>query len=245
MANIFKPPCDEASIRSASSAVPCAPPAEVWILAATIHASSMAFIDGTVVNVALPALQRSLGATALDVQWIVESYALSLAALLLVGGSAGDRFGRRLIFCSGVALFTLASVACAASSTIGRLIAARTVQGLGAALLIPGSLAILSASFAEEGRDRAIATWSGFTSITAAVGSLVGGWLIEHFSLARRLSDQRAAGRSGATDFAPVDSGEPRRRAKGKLGLARSVPGDARLGSTRLRAHRVFTVRVG
>jgi EmrB/QacA subfamily drug resistance transporter len=182
MANIFKPPCDEASIQSVSTAAPCVPTAEVWILAATILASSMAFIDGTVVNVALPALQRSLGATALDVQWIVESYALSLAALLLVGGSAGDRFGRRLIFCSGVALFALASVACAASSTVGRLIAARTVQGVGAALLIPGSLAILSASFAEERRDRAIATWSGFTSITAAVGPLVGGWLIEHFS---------------------------------------------------------------
>ena len=182
MANIFKPPCDEAAIRSGSSGLPCPPSAERWILTATILASSMAFIDGTAVNVALPALQRSLGATALDVQWIVESYALSLAALLLVGGSAGDRFGRRAIFCSGVGLFTLASIACAASSTVGRLVAARTVQGVGAALLIPGSLAILSTSFAEERRDQAIATWSGFTSITAAVGPLVGGWLVEHLS---------------------------------------------------------------
>src|SRR5881227_940331 len=115
MASFVQQPCDEVLIDSKAAVAPCARASGPWILTATILASSMAFIDGTAVNVALPALQRSLGATALDVQWIVESYALSLAALLLVGGSAGDRFGRRAIFCSGVAFFTLASIACAAS----------------------------------------------------------------------------------------------------------------------------------
>jgi MFS family permease len=107
----------------------------------------MAFIDGTAVNVALPALQESLNATVLDVQWVVESYALFLAALLLVGGSVSDRFGRRLVFCSGVALFALASVWCGVAPGVGQLIVARAVQGVGGALLVPGSLAIISASF--------------------------------------------------------------------------------------------------
>src|SRR5258708_3606957 len=110
MANIFSQPCDEGVIRSAPSVVPCAPKSEPWILAATILGSSMAFIDGTVVNVALPALQKNLNATLFDLQWVVESYALFLAALLLAGGSLGDRFGRRRIFCVGVALFALASI---------------------------------------------------------------------------------------------------------------------------------------
>src|SRR5882724_12323786 len=115
MANIFTQPCDEGVIRAGPTAVPCTPMSEPWILAATILGSSMAFIDGTVVNVALPALQKSLDATVADVQWIVESYGISLAALLLVGGSIGDRYGRRLVFCCGVTLFALASIACAAS----------------------------------------------------------------------------------------------------------------------------------
>jgi len=182
MANIFKPPCDEAVVRSRPTAFPCARAAEPWILTATILGSSMAFIDGTVVNVALPALQASFDATVADVQWIVESYGISLAALLLVGGSMGDRFGRRRIFCLGAALFALASVWCAASFSVGQLIAARAAQGVGGALLVPGSLAILSASLDEERREEAIGTWSAFTSITAAVGPLIGGWLIEHVS---------------------------------------------------------------
>jgi EmrB/QacA subfamily drug resistance transporter len=142
----------------------------------------MAFIDGTVVNVALPALQKGLGATVADVQWVVEAYALFLAALLLVGGSLGDLYGRRLVFAAGVALFTLASVWCGLSANINQLIIARGVQGVGAAMLVPGSLAIISASFGEEDRGRAIGTWSGFSAITAAVGPVIGGWLIEHFS---------------------------------------------------------------
>jgi EmrB/QacA subfamily drug resistance transporter len=142
----------------------------------------MAFIDGTVVNVSLPALQANLGATVQDVQWVVESYALLLASLLLIGGSMGDRFGRRRVFSVGVSVFALASVACGAAQSINQLIVARAVQGVGAALLVPGSLAIISASFKEERRGKAIGTWSGFTAITAAVGPILGGWLIDHVS---------------------------------------------------------------
>lgn len=182
MANIFRPPCDEGVIRAKPSGVPCAPVSEPWILAATILGSSMAFIDGTVVNVALPALQKNLNATVLDVQWVVESYALFLAALVLAGGSMGDRFGRRRIFSSGVALFSLASIAAGMAQNVGQLVVARATQGVAGALLVPGSLAIISASFDEERRGRAIGTWSGFTAITTSVGPVIGGWLIEHVS---------------------------------------------------------------
>jgi EmrB/QacA subfamily drug resistance transporter len=182
MANIFKPPCDEGVVLGTAVAVPCAPKAEPWILAATILGSSMAFIDGTVVNVALPALQQSFRATVLDVQWVVESYALFLAALLLVGGSMGDRFGRRRVFCWGVALFGLASIGCGLAGSISHLIIARALQGVGGALLVPGSLAIISASFDEARRGQAIGTWSAFTAITAGIGPVMGGWLVEHIS---------------------------------------------------------------
>jgi EmrB/QacA subfamily drug resistance transporter len=182
MANILIQPCDEGVIKSRPAARPCARAAEPWILAATILGSSMAFIDGTVVNVALPALQQNLNATVVDAQWIVESYALFLAALLLVGGSMGDHYGRRRIFCFGAGLFALASIWCGAAQSVGQLIVARAAQGVGGALLVPGSLAIISASFSEERRGRAIGTWSGFTAITAAIGPVVGGWLIEHVS---------------------------------------------------------------
>src|SRR3954463_8584571 len=136
MANIFPQPCDEGVMRARQTVVPCARVSEPWILAATILGSSMAFIDGTVVNVALPALQTNLNATVLDVQWVVESYALFLAALLLVGGSLGDRFGRRRIFCLGAALFALASIWCGAAPGVEQLIIARAVQGMGGALLV-------------------------------------------------------------------------------------------------------------
>ena len=142
----------------------------------------MVFIDGTVVNVALPALQRELGASLVDVQWVVEAYALFLAALLLVGGAAGDRFGRKRVFLIGVALFALSSIGCALAGGIRELILARVVQGIGGALLVPGSLAIISASFAEQDRGKAIGTWSGATAITSALGPVLGGWLVDHLS---------------------------------------------------------------
>jgi EmrB/QacA subfamily drug resistance transporter len=153
-----------------------------WILAATILGSSMAFIDGTVVNVALPALQSALGASVSQVQWIVESYTLLLAALLLPGGALGDLYGRRKIFAFGVFLFGLASAWCGLSADVVQLILARALQGVGGALLIPGSLALISASFPAEERGRAIGTWSGFTAITTAIGPVLGGWLVEHAS---------------------------------------------------------------
>lgn len=153
-----------------------------WILAATILASSMAFIDGTVVNVALPFLQKSLNTTAAGVQWVVESYSLFLAALLLVGGSLGDRYGRRRVFLIGVTIFAASSIACGLSVNIVQLIMARAVQGIGGALLIPGSLAIISASFEESERGAAIGTWSGFSAITTAIGPVLGGRLVEQFS---------------------------------------------------------------
>ena len=152
------------------------------ILAATILGSSMAFIDGTVVNVALPALQANLGATISDVQWVVEAYALFLAALMLTGGAMGDRFGRRRVFAIGVAWFAASSIACGFAPNLPVLIAARALQGVGAAMMVPGSLAIISASFPDDARGKAIGTWSAFTSITMAVGPPLGGALIDHVS---------------------------------------------------------------
>ena len=178
----MRPPCDEAIIRSTTAELPCAAKGRKWILAATIVGSSMAFIDGTVVNVALPALQATFHATVVSMQWVVESYGLFLAALILVGGSLGDLFGRRLMFLLGVVIFAAASVACGLASNISQLIIARSIQGIGAALLVPGSLAIISTSFNEKTRGQAIGTWSGFTAITTAVGPVLGGWLVEHAS---------------------------------------------------------------
>src|SRR6202451_1051428 len=178
----MRTPCDEIVAQSTSATVPCVKEARAWVLAATILGSSMAFIDSTVVNVALPALQASFHATVVDLQWVVESYGVFLAALILVGGSFGDRFGRRLIFIVGVLVFALASAACGLSQSIHQLIIARSIQGVGAALLVPGSLAIISTSFDEKSRGPAIGTWSGFTAITTAIGPVLGGWLVEHAS---------------------------------------------------------------
>jgi EmrB/QacA subfamily drug resistance transporter len=153
-----------------------------WVLAATILASSMAFIDGTVVNVALPFLQTNLHATAIGIQWVIEAYSLFLSALLLVGGSLGDSYGRRRIFNIGVVVFALASALCGLAASIEQLIIARAVQGIGGALLVPGSLALISSSFNEKERGKAIGTWSGFSAITTAIGPVLGGWLVEHWS---------------------------------------------------------------
>ncbi len=178
----MKQPCDEAVIRSRNDEAPCKRESRPWVLAATILGSSMAFIDSTVVNVALPALQSSLHANVVDVQWVVESYGMFLSALILVGGALGDFIGRRLMFLLGIGLFGVASAGCGLSSTIPQLILARCFQGIGAAAMIPSSLAIISATFDEKSRGQAIGTWSGFTAITTALGPVVGGWLIEHAS---------------------------------------------------------------
>lgn len=175
-------PCDEAVVRSSLVEVACSGREQFWILAATILGSGMAFIDGTVVNVALPALQASFHATVVDVQWVVESYGLLLGALILVGGSLGDLFGRRRMFVLGVVIFAAASGACGLASSVHQLVIARSIQGIGAAFLVPGSLAIIGACFDEKTRGRAIGTWSGFTAITTALGPVLGGWLIEHAS---------------------------------------------------------------
>src|SRR5580692_11728243 len=150
----MKPPCDQGVIESGHATNPCARRAEPWILAAAILGSSMAFIDSTVVNVALPALQTSLSGTVIDMQWVVEAYGLFLGALILVGGSLGDLFGRRRMFLFGVTIFAIASVGCGLAPNIRRLVIARSVQGLGAAFLVPGSLSIISASFTEKERGR-------------------------------------------------------------------------------------------
>jgi EmrB/QacA subfamily drug resistance transporter len=136
-------------------------------------------MDGSVVNVALPTLQSTFHATASAIQWVVQSYALFGAALLLLGGAIGDRYGRRRTFLLGVGLFASASAGCAASYSLGQLITARAIQGVGSALLIPQGLSILSASFPEEERGRAIGTWSAWASVFAAIGPVVGGWLIQ------------------------------------------------------------------
>jgi EmrB/QacA subfamily drug resistance transporter len=166
----------------APSAAAAAAALRRWTLVSAVLGSSMAFMDGTVVNVALPAIQRSLDASGADAQWIIEAYALFLAALLLVGGALGDRFGRKRVFLVGVVVFTATSAACAAAQDTSQLIAARALQGIGAALLVPGSLALLGANFPESERGRAIGTWSAFSGITAAIGPVVGGFLVDHFS---------------------------------------------------------------
>jgi len=153
-----------------------------WVLAATILGSSMAFIDGSVVSVALPAMQADLSAPVREAQWIVNSYMLLLSALILIGGAAGDRFGRRKTFLLGLIAFTAASVACGLAPNSMSLIAARAVQGIGAALLVPSSLAIISAAYPEKERGRAIGTWAGASALTTALGPVLGGWLTDSWS---------------------------------------------------------------
>ncbi|HEV8455851.1 MAG TPA: MFS transporter [Gemmatimonadales bacterium] len=175
----IRPPCDSGVVQGAPPSVSAEAKTEQWMLVASILGSSMAFIDGTVVNVALPVLQKALGATATQVQWVVESYALALAALLLLGGALADKVGRRRIFAVGVALFALASAGCALAPNINWLIATRAVQGLGGALLVPTSLALLGAGFPAERRGQAIGKWSAFSAAAAGVGPVLGGWLIQ------------------------------------------------------------------
>jgi EmrB/QacA subfamily drug resistance transporter len=153
-----------------------------WTLAVAILGSSMAFLDGTVVAVALPVMQRELSMSVGLAQWIVEAYSLMLASLVLVGGALGDRLGRSRVYLAGVALFALASIACGLAPNALVLVAARAVQGIGAALLVPGSLSLISAAYDDTTRGAAIGTWSAFSAITGAVGPIAGGWVVAHAS---------------------------------------------------------------
>lgn len=153
-----------------------------WVLVASVLGSSMAFIDGSVVSVALPVLQGELGARVSSAQWVVEAYQLFLSSLVLVGGAMADRFGRRRIFILGTTVFAAASLACGVAPDIHALIASRALQGIGAALLVPSSLAMLGAAYSETQRGRAVGAWSAWTSIAAAVGPALGGWLVQAIS---------------------------------------------------------------
>lgn len=182
MAIYCKAPGNEAAIWAAPDCPARAQSVGRWVLAATIAGSSMALIDATVVNVALPALQSDLDASVAELQWIVESYALFLAALILAGGMMGDLYGRRRIFALGVAAFGVASALCGLAPGAFELVVARAVQGAGAALMVPGSLALISANFSEAQRGRAIGTWSGATALAMALGPVLGGWLVDNVS---------------------------------------------------------------
>jgi EmrB/QacA subfamily drug resistance transporter len=157
-------------------------PAARWVLLATVLGSGVAFLDGTVVNVALPAIAADLDATTGDLQWVVNAYLVTLSAFVLLGGSLGDRYGRKRVFLLGLAGFTGASLLCGLAPNVGVLIGARSVQGVGAALLVPGSLAIISAAFHPDDRAAAVGTWSGLGGVAGAVGPFVGGYLIDSVS---------------------------------------------------------------
>ena len=177
---LHRPICpDGRSARTAECETPCDPKARPLVLAATILASAMAFIDATVVAIALPAVQGDLAASFSTLQWVINAYALMLGGLILIGGAAGDRFGRRRTFLLGIAVFSLASAACALAPTAAALVLARAAQGVGAALLVPQSLAIIASSFPKDVRGRAIGIWAGASAIATALGPPLGGLLID------------------------------------------------------------------
>src|SRR5260221_11812793 len=171
-------PCEELLARSREGGSSCPKRQQPWVLAAAVLGSSMAYVDESVVNVALPAMEKELSASLAAMQWVVNAYTLSLAALLLTGGAAGDQYGRRKVFAIGIAIFGVTSLGCGLASNAALLIAARTAQGFGAALLIPCSLALIGAAFEEGERGRAIGIWSGSTALAAGLPPLLGGSLV-------------------------------------------------------------------
>jgi len=174
-----RPPCDAAVARAAPETPGCASHARSWVLTVTILGSSLAFMLASIINVALPAIQETFDATVAQMQWVASAYTVLLASLTLAGGAAGDRFGRRRAFLVGTAGLALASIAASVAPTTGSLIAARAAQGLAAALLVPNSLALLSAAFPKAERGRAIGTWSAATALIGAVSPLLGGWFVD------------------------------------------------------------------
>jgi len=177
MSTVLHANCDAAAARLTRPAAPVAHPN--FVLATTVLASSLAFVDGSVVNVGLPAIGRSLSADARALQWIINAYLLPLSALLLLGGAAGDRFGRRRMLIAGIFLFALASLACATAPSLGVLLAGRLLQGVGAAMLMPNSLALLGSAFSGEEQGRAIGIWAATGAVMGAIGPVLGGWLID------------------------------------------------------------------
>jgi EmrB/QacA subfamily drug resistance transporter len=177
--SLARPPCDTGVIRGAPETPGCASHAKRWVLAGSILGSSVASLEASVINVALPAIQQGLVASVAEMQWIASIYTLFLGALTLASGSAGDRFGRRRLFAAGLAILTIASVAAGFAADATQLIAARAVQGIGAALLVPNSLSLVSAGFPRSERGRAIGTWSAVTAITSSGGPILGGVLVD------------------------------------------------------------------
>jgi len=175
-------PCDVGAIKGLKSTKAGQENAGRYVLVATILASSMVFIDGSVVNVVLPVLQADLHANAIELQWIVVGYTLFLSSFMLVGGSLGDHYGRRRIFVAGVILFASASMVCGIAPNATLLIVARCIQGVGSAMLTPGSLALIGATFDASERGKAIGTWSSVTAVMAAIGPGLGGYLAQHAS---------------------------------------------------------------
>jgi EmrB/QacA subfamily drug resistance transporter len=223
MFGVTRPPGDAGVIR----ATPAFPVAlsqrrKRLTLAATILGSSMAFIDGSVVNIALPAIQQALHADAASTQWIVNAYLLLLGALVLVGGAAADLYGRRRIFLVGIALFTAASVACGLAPNVNVLILSRAAQGLGAALLTPASLAMLGATFDQHERSRAIGIWAGAGALTAAAGPVLGGWLVDHVSWRAifLLNVPLALAAAGLAIFFACESHDPKAKRLDRKGAA-------------------------
>lgn len=181
MANPKALPCDEVAIRS-RPAVPACAAARNWVLAAAVLGSTLAYIDESVVNVALPAIEADLRTTLAAMQWVINAYTLSMSALLLIGGAAADRFGRRRMFVIGVSLFAVASLGCGLAPTVGVLLVGRAVAGVGSALLVPCSLALISTAFEERERGAAIGIWSGASAIAAGAAPLLGGGILDHWS---------------------------------------------------------------
>jgi MFS family permease len=209
-------------------------PAGRWVLLATVSGSGLAMLDATVVNIALPAVGRDLGTDFATLQWIVNAYTLTLASLILLAGALGDRFGRRRVFLIGVVWFALASLLCGLAPTAEVLVAARALQGIGGALLTPGSLAIISSTFATADRAKAVGAWSGLGGVAAAVGPFAGG-LAGRNRLAGRVPGEPAGSRAGHRGRPGTCSGEPGHRERTRAGPGRGGAHRRRAGRGDLR----------